>query len=270
MTYESLGHLPRAPLVFSLAMIEFAPVPGMAEYAPAILEEVRQNYPDSLDYTVNSMKVSVRGGAGGFSMENEEVPQWRAGNAEGDFGFVFGRDRVVFHTTSYKHFDDFAEKIHPILETISRIAKIDHSRSIGIRHIDNIHAIDGLDYSQILKPGYLCPPQNGGLSPLQSRVEFIYRSELGQLFARCYELQDHPRVPQDLFQLAEQLPRSGLMEQVSVRFVMADTDHIYAPRALEKFNLDRVLNLLDRLHKQNSLGFRAMVTEEAIAAWKKE
>lgn len=60
------------------------------------------------------------------------------------------------------------------------------------------------------------------------------------------------------------------MEQVSVRFVMADTDHIYAPRALEKFNLDRVLNLLDRLHKQNSLGFRAMVTEEAIAAWKKE
>ena len=267
MKYESLGHMSRAPLVYSLAMIQYAPIAGIAEYAGAIIEALRAQYPDSGDYTVNEIRVHLADSPQNVEMAKNEVRQWRMTNAEGNFGFVFAEDRVVFHTTAYEHFQGFADQLIPVVEVISEHAKISHTREIGVRQIDNIIPIDDLGLSDLIKPGYLCPPQNEELTSVSSRVEYVYQSDLGRLFARCYQLKNHPRVPQDLFQMASQLPQSGLMEELSESFVLADTDHIFQTKKFEVFDLENIVSKLDELHKQNSLGFRSMVTQEALNAW---
>lgn len=267
MAYESLGHMPRAPLVYSLAMIQYAPVARIAEYSGTIIEELRSQYPDSGDYTVNEIRVHLADSPEKMQMAKNEVRQWRMTNAEGNFGFVFGEDRIVFHTTAYEHFQGFAEQLKPIIEVVFKCARVSHTKEIGFRQIDNILPIDNLDFADLINPGYLCPTQNEALTPAQSRVEFVYQSDLGQFFARCYQLKNHPKLPQDLFQLGNQLPQAGLMKEISKVFVLADTDHIYRTAKFEVFDMENVLNKLDELHKQNSLGFRAMVTRDALAAW---
>lgn len=270
MPYESLGHMPRAPLVYSLAMIQYAPVARIADYAEDIVEALRAEYPDSGDYTVNGITIQISGPDQSIDRPQKRSPQWRMTSANGQFGFVFGADRIVFHTTEYDHFQSFAQRLQPVIEIVFKLAKVSHTRGMGIRHIDNIVPIDGMGFDVLLRPGYLCPAQNDDLSPKSSRVEFVYRSSLGDLYARCYLLRNHPKVPHDLFQLAGQLPLADLMAERQDQFVLADTDHIYHVGEFEKFEIQNVMGKLDQLHKQNSMGFRAMVTPDAINAWKRD
>ena len=271
MQYESLGHMPRAPLVYSLAMIEYATVPLMAGHADAIMEALRGEYPDIKEVVITSLKVDVDAVTGQSKASQQAVTQWRMNSPESDFGFMFGADRLIVHTTSYKHFGGFAEKIRKIASVVFDVASIKYSKSIGIRHIDNISPIDEMELSQLVRPAYLCPPQNDSLFPLNSRMEFVYKSAHGQLYVRAYQLSNHPRVPQDLFAIANELSSDiDLMSPVPEVFLLADTDHIYSPKKLELFDINKIILTLDSLHQQCSLGFRDMVSEEAIRAWKKE
>lgn len=271
MEYESLGHMPRAPLAYTLAMIEYATVPRMADHADAIMEALREDYPDIKEFKVTSLKVEIDAATGENKAHQQVVTQWRMNNPESDFGFVFGTDRLVVHTTAYEHFDGFAGKIKQIATVLSSIANIKYTRNIGIRHIDNIMPIDGMELSQLVKPGYLCPVQNDRLIPVNSRVEFVYKSDYGQLHVRAYLLANHPKVPQDLFPLANELTSDiDLMAPVPETFILADTDHIYSPNKLETYAVENIIATLNSLHEQCSLGFREMVTQDAISAWKKE
>lgn len=271
MHYESLGHLPRAPLVYSLAMIEYPSVPGIAEHANSIMERLRGEYPDIDDFKVSSLRVDIDAATGESKAHQTSSTHWRMNNPEGTFGLVFGSERLIVHTTAYPHFDGFSEKIKEIATVIFEVANIKYTKNIGIRHIDNFRPIDQLKLSDIVRTGYLCPEQDGnGLSPLHSRVEFVYKSSLGKLFVRAYHLQGHPKVPQDLFPIADQLASGDLMTPLEEAFILADTDHIYSPNKLEAYDLENVTFILDKLHEQCSLGFRKMVTSEAINAWKKE
>lgn len=271
MHYESLGHMPRAPLVYSLAMIEYAPVPAIADYADSIMERLRGDYPDIGKLNLAALKIDVDAATGESRAHQQVSIQWRMNNPESNLGLVFGSDRLVVHTTAYEHFAGFAEKVKEIASVVSEVANIKFSKNIGIRHIDNICQIDDFGLEQLLKKGYLCPSQNEGLTPFNSRVEFIYTSEIGRLFVRAYQISNHPKVPQDLFPLAGELGHDAqLLVPISDAFVLTDTDHIYSPSKLESFNIERIIEILDLLHRQCSLGFRAMVTDEAIEAWRKE
>ncbi|MBL1458855.1 MAG: TIGR04255 family protein [Methylophaga sp.] len=269
MEYVSLGHMERAPLVYSLAMIEFAPVPGMDDFAEDIMEALRSTYPDISEFNTPNLTVQVDANSGETKAEQRMLTQWRLNNADGNFGIVFGKERLVFHTTIYKSFALFAESMRPVIQTVFDIANIKYVKNIGIRHIDNIFPMEGKAIKDLLKPGYLCPEQGESLVPEFSRVEFVYKSKIGYLYLRSYELRDHPRVPQDLFPAASQLSQDyKLMEPIKENFVLLDTDHIYTPEKLQEANIDKIIDTLDELHKQNSLGFRSMVEENAIELWR--
>ncbi len=243
----------------------------MADHAGNIMEKLREQYPDIREFNTTSLQVEINAVTAESNAQQETTKQWRMNNPESNFGFVFGEDRLVIHTTAYSHFESFAEKIQGIAQTVSNTASIEYSRSIGIRHIDNIKPIDNMDLSQLMKLGYLCPPQNAALTPIHSRVEFVYQSDIGRLYTRAFQLSNHPKVPQDLFPMADQLSSDiDLMAPVPETFILVDTDHIYSPNNFERFNIDNILTTLHKLNKQCSLGFREMVTPEAIAAWGQE
>ncbi|MCF6225421.1 MAG: TIGR04255 family protein [Xanthomonadales bacterium] len=269
--YSSLGHMPRAPLVYTLAMVEYGRIPMMEEYAPQIMEELRTDYPDINEFEIRALKINLNTESGKASAEEEIKKQWRLNSSDGDFGVVFGEDRVVFQTATYEHFPKFAERISVILNVIAQFAKISHTQNIGIRYIDNIYPIDGIQLPELIGPGYLNPEFNLDLQPLTSRVEYVYASTIGELYVRCYSLRNHPGVPQDILPLVEQLSSAqALTMPVSKPFILVDTDHVYMPRNLEDFDLDAVVEKLDGLHQQSSLAFRILATPKALNAWRKK
>lgn len=269
MEYKSLGYLPRAPLVYSLAMVEYAPVPKMDEFADAIMEELRPTYPDIKSYTLSTFNVNVDTAGGISEADKVDVQQWRMTDQAGTTGLVFGKDRLIFHTTEYSHFKEFSQDFEKACSVLFSIASVSHYQKIGIRHIDNISPIDNLPLNDLVKNEY--SPSNIGedVNPIFSRVEHIYTTNLGQLNIRAFHLSNHPKVPNDLMPVADQLSAENrLLEPILDDFILADTDHIFISDKLLDIDIGEILGILDQLHEQCSLGFRHMVTQEAIDAWK--
>lgn len=272
MSYESLGHMPNAPLVYTVGMIGFAPVPKIAEYAPSIQEALRREFPEILpQFSVNLIQIQLDAAEGEQKLSQVGAAHWAMNTAERGWGVVFSQDRLILQTGEYQHFSDFAERFCMVIEILAQKADITHTSNIGIRYVDNIQEIDGLAISDQLISGFLSPGLTENFTPELSRVEHIYRSSEGRLFLRCYGLQNHPGIPEDVRMMADQLFRGAPpVATVPGHFALLDTDHIYRPNQLEEFDIDEVINRLERLHEGASMAFRTAVTPKALKTWEME
>jgi len=272
MSYQSLGPMPHAPLVYTVGMLEYAPIPEISDYIPSIQEALRREFPEILPrISINRLHVSFNTAQRRQEFRQIEDFLWAMNTADREWGVVFGENRLILQTGSYAHFEDFVDRFCRIVQAISKKAEITYTSSIGIRYIDNILDRDGLSIGEQLIPGFMSPALTPEFVPELSRVEHIYKSNEGNLFLRCYTLQDHPGIPEDVRVMADQLFRGqAAMTNVEERFALLDTDHIYRPDQLEPFNIDDIAARLNRLHEGASMAFRTAVTQEALTAWRGE
>ena len=272
MSYESLGHMPNAPLVYTVGMIGFAPVPEIAECAPSIQEALRRKFPEILpQFSVNSIQIHLNAVERKQEFSQVKADHWAMNTADRGWGVVFGQDRLILQTGRYQHFSDFAEQFRVVIKILAQKADITHTSNIGIRYVDNIQEIVGLGIRDQLVSGFFSPELTENFTPELSRVEHIYRSSEGHLFLRCYGLQNHSGIPEDVRVMADQLFRGATpITPVQGHFALLDTDHIYTPGQLEEFDIDEVINRLERLHEGASMAFRTAVTPEALKAWNLE
>jgi uncharacterized protein (TIGR04255 family) len=265
--YNSLGHLPRAPLVYTVAMVEYATVPKIESYINDIMESLRSEYPDIGEYLTQSWAVDFKE-TGAIETREIKDKNWRLNNVDCSWGVSINESCVILQTTKYTHFDEFSNRLTKILEVICRFALIEYTKKIGIRYIDNILVNEQLSLAQQVKNNFLNPDISTKFSHAHSRMEYAYTSEEGVLYLRCFNLKDHPCVPQDLVPLVQQLvDGSMLMKPITENFLLLDTDHIYVPTSLIELNIDHVIKKLDLLHQGASMAFRHVVTEEALTFW---
>jgi uncharacterized protein (TIGR04255 family) len=268
--YVSLGHLKRAPLVYTVAMVEYAPVPKMDSHIGDIMDSLRSDYPDIGEYITQSWEVNLKE-AGAIETSEKKDRNWKLNSVDNSWGVSINENCVILQTTNYTHFNEFAKKLTKILELICPIARIEYTKKIGIRYIDNIFANEQLSLAQQVKDTFLSPDISDEFSPAHSRMEHAYNSEEGMLYLRCFSLKDHPGVPPDLASLVQQLvDSSALMRPITEKFLLLDTDHIYVPTSLIKLNIKDVIAKLDLLHQGASMAFRQVVTEEALTFWEGE
>ena len=200
--YVSLGHLKRAPLVYTVAMVEYAPVPKIEDYINDIMESLRRDYPDIGEYFTQSWEVNFKE-TGSIETHEKRNKNWKLNNVDRSWGVSINENCVILQTTNYTHFDEFSKKLTKILEIICRIARIEYIKKIGIRYIDNIFATEQLPLAQQVKDTFLSPDISNKFSPTHSRMEHAYDSEEGVLYLRCFSLKNHPGVPQDLMPLVQ-------------------------------------------------------------------
>lgn len=265
--YVSLGHLKRAPLVYTVAMVEYAPVPKMKDYINDIMESLRSDYPDIGEYFTQSWEVNIKE-TGTIETLEKKDKNWKLNNVDCSWGVSINENCVILQTTNYTHFDEFSKKLTKILEVICPIARIEYTKKIGIRYIDNIFAHKQLSLNAQVKDNFLSPDISNAFSPAHSRMEHAYNSKEGLLYLRCFSLKDHPGVPPDLAALVQQLVDSStLIRPIIEKFLLLDTDHIYIPTSLIELNINNVIAKLDLLHQGASMAFRQVVTKEALTFW---
>lgn len=268
--YVSLGHLKRAPLVYTVAMVEYAPVPKMEDYIDDIMESLRSDYPDIGEYFTQSWEVNFKE-TGPIETREKRDKNWKLNNVECSWGVSINENCVILQTTKYTHFDEFSKKLTKILEVICQIARIEYTKKIGIRYVDNIFANEQLSLNRQVKDNFLSPDISNEFSPAHSRMEHAYYSKEGVLYLRCFSLKNHPGVPPDLAPLVQQLVDSStLMRPIVENFLLLDTDHIYIPTSLIELNINDVIAKLNLLHQGASMAFRQVVSKEALTFWESE
>ena len=265
--YKSLGHLIRAPLVYTVAMIEYATVPKMDSYIGDIMDALRSDYPDIGEYFTSSWEIDFNE-AGAIETREKKDKNWKLNNVDSSWGVSINDNCVILQTTKYTHFEEFSKKLTKILEVICPIARIEYTKRVGIRYIDNIFINEQLSLNRQIKDNFLSPNISNDFNPAHSKMEHAYNSQVGVLYLRCFNVKNHPGVPPDLIPLVQQLvDNSTLMRPIKDNFLLLDTDHIYIPTSLIELNINDVIAKLDLLHRGASMAFRQIVTEEALTFW---
>lgn len=265
-----LGHLARAPLVYTLGMVEFAQIPKMDSYAPDILENLRADYPEVANIEYQTWVINIQSPVRPTEGQLQKAILYSATTADKSWGIAFDNTKVVLHTKAYEHFQDFSKRFEKALKILTKTAKITHTRRIGIRYIDNIKKIESVEIQQQVKEQFLTPVLTDWLQPMNSFIEHRYRSGSGEMILRSVFMKDSQGIPPDLTVTANTLfngepPLAPILEPI----LLVDTDHSHAPQNLEQLDISRIMSTLDKLHDGASMAFREVAKPEAIELWRK-
>ena len=94
---EREGVLARAPLIYALSVIRFAPILKLPKLIPDIQHTIRQSLPGFFQM--------VKGVPPGV-MHNGEPNSWAFLNRDADYACVLAMDHMILQSTNYLHFDN--------------------------------------------------------------------------------------------------------------------------------------------------------------------
>lgn len=253
------GRLAKAPVVYVLAQIKFSPVLQMDKYVPAIQEELRADYPRYEHQQIGAIEVSMEDASPTPSVTN----RWVFRDKENVCGFILDQSSLVFHTTSYKDFDDFRTKLLYGLEITHKVVEIPLIERIGLRYIDLIVPAKGENVDE-----YVCPSLAGfslreiGLASNVKQQFLTGNTKAGQLVVRYTKANHATPLPPDLSPPALRFER---MPDPETRSAILDTDH-FMERSVD-FDLQEMRKLVDNLQAPIGDVFKAAITEKAVKAW---
>jgi uncharacterized protein (TIGR04255 family) len=259
--------LSKQPLVLVLCQVRFSPVRQIAQYIPAIQEDFRRNgYPLERAGKVQQLLITSAG------PQMAEQERWEYRTKDEARRISVAQDSVTLQTTSYTRFEQFAEQLRFVLDTV--LTKTEHNtlgviQRIGLRYVDLIRPAAGQDYRYFLKPGFHGVADEvfeKGTHRLhvQSVGKTMVDGTLGTMIVRITQSDDGTALPPDL---ALRPPKPEARAQKSELVTFVDMDHAVKGN----FNADTslVLGYLFQLHDALIETFHEhVVTKEAIESWK--
>ena len=252
--------LPRAPLIFVLALIRFTPVLKMAGCVPDIQDRLRkQGFPKYRHESVQNIMI-------GSPLPVETISRWVFESSDNQTQVVLTTDALAVQTTSYETFDKFLVDVKNAFQPLADYARPDSIQQIGLRYVDLLTDIDDIGCGDLLQPG-LRGVSDGLMGAKTTAFSFVFQSEIpsGMLSVRSLQaLGMQGFLPPDLGQVSLTFPdRVGVAQNPRV----LDFDHVMQKNL--PFEWDHLESQLRELHGYSSSAFRSFVTTEALNAWSK-
>lgn len=267
-----MGVLKNAPLIYTLSAVRFPTIPSIDTFIPAIIEALRQKYPDF--NSTDTIGVTINPEKDGASVQTQQSRQWYFNDVEGKWGFIIQPNLLLYHTIDYEHFREFGERMLEALNVVTEIAKLSHYQSLGIRYIDLIEPQSDMNLSDYLKPELLTfKLQKIHSEWSDSVMQHRYGTEFGHLLLKCHVLNRGGCLPNDLMSAASLLRLKH--RTIESRYAILDTDHVHqevVSTGLQLFALDppEIIAKLDTMHHQATAAFEEAVTPQALIAWNKD
>jgi uncharacterized protein (TIGR04255 family) len=259
--------LSKQPLVLVLCQIRFSPVRQMAQYIPAIQEAFRRNgYPLETAGKIQQLLLTPAG------PQMAEQERWEYRTKDEGRSVLVVQDSVTLQTTSYKRFEDFAEQLRFVLDTV--LTKTESSthgviQRIGLRYVDLIRPEAGRDHRFFLTPGF------HGLADdvfekgthrlyVQSVGKTMVSGTHGAMLVRVLQSDEGTDLPPDL---AFGAPKHEVRAKAGELVTFVDMDHSVTGNFAADTEL--VVEKLYQLHdKLIETLHEKVVTKEAIDSWK--
>lgn len=264
--------LKNAPVYFTIAQVRFNPVLSLKTYMPEIQEHMRKaGYPDfKQSFTVAFNLALITGGElqqGTTPPPPFPLPEERYvfSNMENTRGFILQQNALSFQTTDYDDYQNLSSVFLNGLETVHNAVGLNFSERIGIRYLDAVYPREGEDLSQYLVEQVL------GINKLLEGAEIVHSfSETvvkfkngGKVVSRTILQNKKLGFPPDL--QPDRLRLKDRFKDIEGVHAVIDTDGAFEGR--EPFDIGKVKNRLEDLHKVISDSFRATTTVYARSVW---
>jgi len=261
--------LSKQPLVLVLGQVKFSPIRQLTTFTPAIQENFRRHdFPVERSGKVQRVMFSSHGGA----PEVVDEQRWEYRNKNETWSVLVTEDSVVLQTTSYTTFEDFAEKLLHVVETV--LALTEHDKygvveRVGLRYIDVVKPNEGEDYRYYLRPGFHGAEDDVFvMGTHRLHVESVGATtvgeEMGTMVLRVVQNNQGFSLPPDLVSGAPKHTRRSAPGEL---ITLIDMDHYiegsFEPEAAQV--IERAYGMHDHLIETFH---NNVVTEEAIEAWK--
>ena len=127
--------LKRAPVVYILMQLRFAPILAMAKYLPDIQDALRRSgFPLMAEDAVKEVRVELNDGA--VQTATEHRMAWHFQDAGKTAAVVLRPDSFVFHASAYQDFERFLEAALKALELVHHGASLGPISGLGLRYVD--------------------------------------------------------------------------------------------------------------------------------------
>jgi uncharacterized protein (TIGR04255 family) len=266
----------RAPVIYTVAQVQFAPILRMANLIPDIQEALGQ----SLPLFEENQEVGFRMLADGESLQPQhtQTMSWHFLSENRDTAVSLRTDSFVFHSSAYTDFEQFIARMMSCLESVARIARIAYATRYGLRYVDLMRADEDGDPSRHLVPTMLGVDGEvfanvgnlDGAESLDARLrhrvtEQVYQTRFGTLVLRVIENVGSPSISPDIMVSKVALPDMAA-PQVNERFISIDTDH-FRTGFTEGFNLEHVEASMRELHIGTSAAFFTVIRDDSVDGW---
>ena len=271
--------LKNAPVFYTVAQIRHNPILRISDTKTIIeiQDKFRQlGYPDYQAIpTIDINLFRPEAGIDSQQMQPTISPFERHTftNLDASKGFVVDKNAVSFQTTDYDVFESFLNDFMAGVRILHECIGYDFIRRIGIRYLDMVTHPEGAPgIFTYLQSGVHGIQQNisseddteGGLRSIHfTRSESKFESRLGTVLARVLISGGPLAIPPDL-QLGGITVKDKFKSYIGTHAVI-DTDASHDKRM--HFDIDKLAETLDQLHKYAGTAFRSTVTQEALKAW---
>ncbi|WP_161891593.1 TIGR04255 family protein [Pseudomonas juntendi] len=261
------GILSKSPLKYVLASVRFAPWPLVAKKMDEIQDELRDVLP-----LMHHIKMEAPEGQQQGAGQTHEA--WMLADADKDYCVQFSKDQIIFFTTTYSSYQDFAAKNSRALKVLYKYMNFIDVHNAGVRYLDHIKPKIGETKSQYISERYLSPTAED-LSAVGGHVMSIYKFGAHNLRVNVLALPGAFPIPQEMVSIP--LILNGPEKQFEVSplgaeefIVDMDAVAMYEnPKRVKQEELEQVLN---DLHNLANKFFRQadIFTEHAFNVWKGE
>jgi uncharacterized protein (TIGR04255 family) len=266
----------RAPVIYTLAQVQFTPILKMAQFMPDIQEALRQTLP----LLEEKQEVSIR-----FAISKEGPPQpqptqttsWQFLSLDRRTALYLRNNNFVFHSTAYKDFEDFFARMQELLAAVQNVVNIGVVVRYGLRYVDVfqtdeggfpsrhfIPSLQGLSGTELGRVGGLQGVDGLNAKAEQRVNETIYSTAFGTMTVRMIESVGAVTLAPDLSATSVVVPNFPEPDPQK-QFISLDIDH-FKDGVTETFSMEATETAIRNLHIGTSAAFFAMLVEEYIDA----
>lgn len=273
-TKTNISRLSNAPLVLTLAALEFAPVDNIREYIPELQDRLRRKYPERKEVK----RKEINFNASDNTTTTKDSLTWSFLSADRSWVVTINENSLVLATSkNYEGFSNFKDRFKEAVEFLQDVLQVDYFRRLGFRQIDNVFPDPDLEEQNrlsiegLLEENFRNPARLRVGEVDADSIEVRVNTEVGRLVARLYRRNmecNVPSVPNNLAGYVEQFSPPFSIKKVS-ELVILDIDHFKGSPEGELLNLnvDELITDLQELKAGSISVFCEIVTDEALAKW---
>lgn len=261
--------LNNAPVFYTVAQVQFNAVLDLETYIPAIQAKMREaKFPDyrkeyvqTFGFSTEQLQLSA-----GVPQIGQQQTRYLFGDISGHSIFLMEANALSFQTTRYDTFESFSDLFLKGLGIFDDAVKLAFFERIGLRYLDAVAPIDANRESleTMLVPHVLGLSLHGQGRLQHSVSETSVAIDAGQLVSRVIIRHGKIGLPMELGGASAPKIEQRFTEREGLHAII-DTDAIAMHR--EAFELGKVSERLNALHKAIGQSFEATVTARALESW---
>lgn len=199
--------------------------------------------------------------------QQQQSARWDFLTADRRTGVVVNDQMVLLHTNAYETYEAFSALLRSVIDVVATEVGVRITRRLGLRYVDRITLKPSEVFEQYVTGAMLGFP-SPGLGRLRAtkaatRTETLLQTGEGTLAVRSV-LGPGVSLPPDLVPSPLAYPAVDGAETALV----IDFDHFQVQEG--PFQLDQVMQRLERLHDAVDIAFRQTVTPYALSQWGQE